>query len=147
MEGKAVLRPVGKMVGLVQGCHPDHQPDEDGGVDDQPDDRGGHHLGVTLLPAVLPCATVEVFCQDDHVASRVCSRLAKFFIEAAVGEVATEEEEYDWNPDPKVDGRELFEEGADDGDGANLEDQACQECRGELDYQLKFLKKTLVLQH
>ena len=50
--------------------------------------------------------------------------------------------ECDWHPEPKVEetGVHPSEDGADDGDGGRLDDQAREESRGELHQQLQSLK-------
>ena len=80
---------------------------------------------------------VHVFDKDNHVARSVKGRLA-----VVVGEVVTDEDECDWHPEPKVEetGVHPSEDGADDGDGGRLDDQAREESRGELHQQLQSLK-------
>ena len=50
-------------------------------------------------------------------------------------------------PNAKVDAGILFEKSADDGNAANFEYEACQECRRKLGHQLQLSKKASSFQH
>ena len=77
MEGKAGLWPVWKMCGRVHKPNPNHQTDESGGVDDEPDDRGSHHFYQTLFPVVMPRGTSYAFHQNDDIFKAILPALAR----------------------------------------------------------------------
>ena len=110
------------MGGLVHEANPNHQTDEDGGVDHEPDDRGSHQLVVALFPVGMPRGTSYVFCTNDEIVNAVRPRQAHSLVKVVVVEEEHEEGVCNSFRNSKADDRIILEEGANNRYGSSLED-------------------------
>ena len=141
-ERKPVAGPVVEVGGVGQGGNPEHQEDQGGGVEDQPGDGDRHHLHVIVLSISQGtlgedggvCQTIE----QGAACTLICTTKISLFKGYNEG---------DDDPKSKVDDSVLLEQGADDGDAADLEGEAEDEGGGELDHDEQLSAKALVLQY